>query len=106
MADDSRSVRAAIDRNSLVLGAGLDRILLALSGGGYEYPDIANKPFELVLAFNNNENIKLKDPDEHSPLPYFSSTGELTDLQHRVIAGSSVETTFPVNPADLKETEN
>src|ERR1700688_57844 len=95
MADQSRSVIEAIDR-----------IRLALGSGGYEYPDIANPPFEQVLAFNNNEDITLKDPDEHSPLPYFSSHGVLTDLQHRVIEGSRVETTFPVDPKDLAETEN
>jgi hypothetical protein len=104
MAKQSRSLIQAIDTQSLVLGEGLNRILQVLSGGGgvnYHYPAIANGPFEQVLAFNNNETIVLKGPNK---APYFSSHGELTDLQHRLIEGSRVETTFPVDPAQFGET--
>jgi hypothetical protein len=100
----SRSLIQAIDTQSLVLGEGLNRILQVLSHGGgisYEYPAIANGPFEQVLAFNNNEEIQLKGPNKS---PHFSSHGELTDLQHRVIPGSRVETTFPVDPAQFGDT--
>ena len=100
MGHQSRSVIEAIDRIRLVLERGEDG-----EGGGYEYPKIANGPYEQVLAFNNDEHITLKLPDEHSKTPYFSSHGVLTDLQHVVIEGSRVETTFPVDPKDLAETE-
>jgi hypothetical protein len=106
MGNQSKSVIQAMDRNTFVLGRGLDRILAVLSGnggegGGYEYPAIANGPIEQVLAFNNNETITLKGPNKS---PHFSSHGVLTDLQHRVIEGSKVETTFPVDPATFPQT--
>lgn len=83
----------------------LDRIgdILALLGGpvSFNYPEIANGPVEEVLAFNNDEFIKLVGGD--TPTPYFSSIGVLTNLQHRILQGSKVETTFPVDPATLPE---
>lgn len=87
----SRSVVDAIDKVRESLGA--------LGIGEYEYPNIANGPIEDVLAFNNDEHIKLVE-DAKLGL-HFSSRGTLTDLQHRPIPGSAVETTFPVNPADF-----
>src|SRR6185503_12158518 len=85
----------------------LDRIYEALSGhavgngGGVEHPNIANGPVEHVLAFNNDEHIALKGPDN---APYFSSHGPLTDLQGNVLPGTRVATTFPVDPTKFGET--
>jgi hypothetical protein len=86
----------------------LDRIYEALSGhavgnggGGVEHPNIANGPVEHVLAFNNDEHIALKGPDN---APYFSSHGPLTDLQGTVLPGTRVATTFPVDPSKFDET--
>lgn len=87
----SRSVVDAIDKVRESLGA--------LGVGGYEYPNIANGPIEEVLAFNNDEHIKLVE-DAKVGL-HFSSRGTLTDLQHRPIPDSAVETTFPVNKKDF-----
>jgi hypothetical protein len=67
------------------------------------YPQIANGPYEQVLAFNNNEHISLQGVADGKP--HFSSHGQLTDLKHRVLAGSRVETTFPVDPTKLPDTK-
>jgi hypothetical protein len=69
--------------------------------GEYEYSAIGNGPVELVLAFNNDEFIKLLGPDH---APYFSSHGPLTDLDGNAIPGSRVATTFPVDPSKFGET--
>jgi hypothetical protein len=69
--------------------------------GDFEYPDIGNGPNELVLAFNNDEFIKLLGPDYE---PYFSSHGPLTDLHGNVLPGTRVATTFPVDPSKFGET--
>jgi hypothetical protein len=86
----------------------LDKIYEALSGhtgggggGGAEHPKIANGPVEIVLAFNNDEHIALKGPDN---APYFSSHGPLTDLYGNVLPGTRVATTFPVDPTKFNET--
>lgn len=94
MADQSRSVVEALDRI---------RDALVLSGypRDIEYPRIANGPIEHVLAFNNNEIIALKGPND---APYFSSHGPLTDVHGNVLPGSRVATTFPVDPAKFNET--
>jgi hypothetical protein len=93
MAEQSRTLLEALD--------GIRDALAAGQSGNIEYPQIANGPVEHVLAFNNDEYIALKDPEgEH---PYFSSHGVLTDLQHRVLPGSKVETTFPVDRSKLGE---
>jgi hypothetical protein len=65
---------------------------------GIEFPDVANGPVEEVLAFNNDERIKLTN---YPAAPYFSSHGPLTDLRGNVLPGSRVETTFPVNPSSI-----
>ncbi len=93
MAEQSRTLLDALD--------GIRDALAAGQSGNIEYPQIANGPVEHVLAFNNDEYIALKDPEgEH---PYFSSHGVLTDLQHRELPGSKVETTFPVDRSKLGE---
>ena len=74
----------------------LDGIRHALTGHhtGIDYPKIKNGPVEQVLAFNNIEQIVLKDAA--GAHPHFSSHGELSDLNHNVLPFSKVETTFPV----------
>jgi hypothetical protein len=93
MSDESKNVIAALD--------GIRNVLASYSGSTIDYPQIANGPVEQVLAFNNNEFIALKDPT--TPNPYFSSHGILTDLLHRPLPGSKVETTFPVDLAQLPD---
>ena len=94
MSDRSRSVIEALDRM---------RNVLVPSGypGNIEYPWIVNGPVEHVLAFNNDEHIRLEGPDDE---PYFSSHGPLTDLHGIVLPGSRVATTFPVDPSKFGET--
>jgi len=91
-ADESRSVIAAL--NSI-------RDVLASHGGpdGIDLIQLANGPVERVLGFNNDEHIALKDANTKKP--YFSSHGVLTDLKHKVLPGSKVETTFPVDPVKI-----
>lgn len=84
----------------------LDRIgdAIATAGGAVniQYPGIRNGPVELVLAFNNDETIALKDHKTDNP--YFSSGGQLTDLRGSTLPGSEVRTTFPVIKGNLGET--
>jgi hypothetical protein len=91
----SQNVVEALDR----IG---NAIATAASTVNIEYPGITNGPVEIVLAFNNDETIALKD--HTTPAPYFSSGGVLTDLRGVVLPGSKVETTFPVDPAKLPQT--
>jgi hypothetical protein len=84
----SRSVTEAIDRSTDVL----ERIA-SLSVRNIEYPLIAF-PLEHVLAFNNNEHSFLRGIKENKP--YFTSNGTLSDLNHNLLPGSSVQSTFPV----------
>lgn len=77
------------------------REILASTLGGIEFPQLANGPVEQVLAFNNNEFIVLKDPNGKKP--YFSSHGPLTDLSHKILPGTRVATTFPIDPDNLAE---
>src|SRR5260370_5433202 len=72
-----------------------------IGGAVIEYPKIANGPVEGVLAFNNNEYIALKGPNE---APFFSSHGPLTDLQGNTLPGTRLGTTFPVDPKTFPET--
>jgi hypothetical protein len=94
MATESRTVVEALDRigNAITTSTGVVNI---------EYPDIRNGPVELVLAFNNDEVIQLKDHTTANP--YFSSGGILTDLRGRPLPGSEVRTTFPVDVANLPD---
>jgi hypothetical protein len=94
MANQSRSIIEAIDNLR-------DGLVLSGYPGNTEYQRIANGPVEHVLAFNNDEHIVLKGPDN---APYFSSHGPLTDLHGNVLPGSRVATTFPVNPTQFNET--
>lgn len=109
----SKSVVEALDRNTESVEGIRRAIELCCAGsdrkGEYLYPKIANGPVEEVIAFNNIEHIALKDvkvvngkvvPGKD---PHFSSHGTLTDLQLNDIPGSAVETTFPINPANVGE---
>ncbi|HSE19897.1 MAG TPA: hypothetical protein VLB46_22740 [Pyrinomonadaceae bacterium] len=69
-----------------------------------DYSRIKNGPVEHVLAFNNDEFIELKNATTKNP--YFSSRGVLTNLHHRELPGSKVETTFPVDPDKIGESFN
>lgn len=96
-----------MNRSKSVVEA-LDRIREEMSSAiVLEYPNIANGPIETVLAFNNNELISLVEDlsDPRRPNIYFHTKDRpLTDLQHNIIPGSLVNTTFPVNPAELPQT--
>jgi hypothetical protein len=87
----------------------------------FSYPNITSRgEKEHVLAFNNDEHISLRNlpanVDQLRPAdlnriaahknawPYFSSHGPLTDLHGKILRGSRVETTFPVNPAQFGDT--
>jgi hypothetical protein len=91
MSDEQRTIVDALDGIRDVIGS---------FGGGIEYPQLANGPVEEVLAFNNNEFIVLKDP---AGSPYFSSHGPLTDLNHKILPGTRVATTFPIDPGYSKQ---
>lgn len=94
MAERSKSVIEALDRLREAVGPYTGDV-------DFDHPEIANGPVEVVLAFNNDEYIKLVDATGDNP--HFSSTGHLTDLQHRKLEGSKVETTFPVDRSKLGE---
>ncbi len=102
MADESKSVIEALDRIRAVLGSSNGNDGNADGDITADHPQIANGPVEVVLAFNNDEFIKLENATGNSP--YFSSHGVLTDLQHRELPGSKVETTFPVEREKLPDT--
>jgi hypothetical protein len=112
MAGKSRSVTEAIDRTTEVLERivslpvpdikvveAIDRstevlkAIASLSFRNIEYPLIAF-PLEHVLAFNNNEHSFLRGIKENKP--YFTSNGTLSDLNHNLLPGSKVQSTFPV----------
>src|ERR1041384_489520 len=94
-ADEKKAVLDAVDS--------LRKDLKSYRAAGIiDYPQIANGPVEVVLAFNNDEHIKLLGTDK---APYFSSHGPLTDLDGNKIPGTRVATTFPVDPKKFNETE-
>lgn len=101
MTKRSTSVIQALDQiqNTIAqcCGGGSD----SLPCGTAEYQQLAIGPFEKVFAFNNDETIQLHN--DHLGL-YFSSHGVLTDLCHKVLPGSKVETTFPVDPNQFPDT--
>jgi len=106
---DSRSIAEALEKIRQSNTDSLDGIRRAIElccagpdrKGEYLYPEIANGPVEQVIAFNNDEHIELKEATGKNP--HFSSHGTLTDLQHNPIPGSTVETTFPIDPANVGE---
>lgn len=99
MATKSDTIREALDK---IYDALEDHYNGGGDGaGGPERPNIENGPVEIVLAFNNDEHIALKGPDN---APYFSSHGPLTDLNGKVYPGTRVATTFPVDPTKFNET--
>jgi hypothetical protein len=134
MTDKSNSLTEALDRLretlAALLPAGMPRhghdeaafgtIDDALKA--FSYPNIASGKKEHVLAFNNDEHISLRGlpddinnirqaqlkqiHDKPSTWPFFSSHGPLTDLHGRVLRGSRVETSFPVDPLLFGDTGN
>jgi hypothetical protein len=99
MADQTKPCQEP-EKRSIVNALDGIRDMIASFAGGIEFPQLANGPVEEVLAFNNNEFIVLKDPTGN---PYFSSHGPLTDLNHKIIPGTRVATTFPIDPTSLDE---
>ncbi len=132
MYDKSHSVMEALDRMreelAEVLPEGTLRpprdegdfgdIDAALKTFGYTHIHSGRK--EHVLAFNNDEHISLRNlpanvdnlrpadlgklAEDRNKWPYFSSHGPLTDLHGRVLRGTRVETTFPVDPSQFGDT--
>jgi hypothetical protein len=96
MADKSKTVTESVDRMRNVLEQKFQ-----YGAGIIDFPRIANGPVEHVLAFNNDETIKLDGPDDK---PFFSSHGPLTDLHGNALPGTWVATTFPVDPDQFGET--
>lgn len=99
MSDQNRNVINSLNaiRDAILAAGGGD----ALPCGTADYPQLKNGPDEVVLAFNNNETIKLVQKGKQL---YFSSHGVLTDLCHKELPGTKVETTFPVRLEDFAGT--
>jgi len=68
-----------------------------------EQPQLTIGPMEHVLAFKINEHHFLKDAD--TPTPHFSNQGYFSDLQGRVLNGSSCRTGLKIHIQNLPETE-
>ena len=93
---DSENVVQALDRIRYTLEhrVGDDVVI--------EYPHLAIGPVEHVLAFKINEHHTLRDTD--TPTPYFSNQGYFSDLQGRVLQGSSCRTSLRVEASKIGET--
>src|ERR1044071_10378921 len=122
MADDSKSVVDALDRIRDVLERRdndtdvkdqlkllVDLVeqlkpLVALAQhpspyvGNFHFPFVATQPDEHVLAFHNEEIVRLREPEKQDPKFdfYLSSTGSLTDLYHVPLEGTHMETNVPL----------
>jgi len=122
MADDSKSVVDALDRIRDVLERRdndtdvkdqlkllVDLVeqlkpLVALAQhpspyvGNFHFPFVATQPDEHVLAFHNEEIVRLREPEKQDPKFdfYLSSTGSLTDLYHVLLEGTHMETNVPL----------
>ncbi|HEV7892445.1 MAG TPA: hypothetical protein VGP08_17505 [Pyrinomonadaceae bacterium] len=110
MADKSRGVGEALDRIRGALDdlAGqLKPIALAAHSspyvGNFNFPFVATRPEEHVLAFHNEEIVRLRVPDAPEPKFdfYLSSDGSLTDLYHIPIPGTHMETNVPLKFSDF-----
>jgi hypothetical protein len=69
-----------------------------------EYPQLTIGPMEHVLAFKINEHHFLKDANTFTP--HFSNQGYFSDLDGRVLRGSSCRTSLKVDITKLPETEH
>jgi hypothetical protein len=101
MADESKSVVDALDRIRDVLGG-----LAGHPGpyiGNFNFPFVATREEEHVLAFHNEEIVRLREPKKPDPKFdfYLSSTGSLTDLYHIPIPGTHMETNVPLKFSDF-----
>lgn len=129
MAGNSKSVRDALDRISEVierkaadsaievkaqlklLADLVDQLrpLLAIAQhpspyvGNIHFPFVATRENEHVLAFHNEEVVRLRQPDKPDQKLdfYLSSTGFLTDLYHVPLKGTHMETNVPLKIADF-----
>lgn len=96
MTHQSKTVRKALDNIRYVLEYEVP------SGVTIEYPHLSTGPVEHVLVFNIKEHHTLKDTG--TPTPYFSNQGYFTDVQSRVLAGSSCKTSLAVDASKLATT--
>jgi len=71
--------------------------------GNIHFPFVATREEEHVLAFHNEEIVKLREPKTPNPnFDFFlSSTGFLTDLYHVPLAGTHMETNVPLKFSDF-----
>jgi len=71
--------------------------------GNINFPFVATRPEEHVLAFHNEEIVRLREPKKPDPkLDFFlSSTGSLTDLYHVPLEGTHMETNVPLKFSDF-----
>src|SRR2546423_2576814 len=116
MADSSKSVVDAIDRIRDALGHKVPDDVIDIIGqlkllvehpspyvGNINFPFVATRPEEHVLAFHNEEIVRLREPDTPDPKFdfYLSSDGSLTDLYHVPIPGTHMETNVPLKFSDF-----
>jgi hypothetical protein len=94
MAAKGRTIIAALDEIR-------DAIILNSSSGGIGLPQLANGP-EKVLGFNVRTTITLIPAAP--PIPsYFSTQGEIANLNGKVLKGSRAEASLPTDPAGLPQ---
>src|ERR1041384_1621656 len=94
---ESKSVVDALDRIRYSLEHNVTHDVII------EQPQLTIGPVEHVLAFKINEHHFLKDFD--TPTPHFSNQGYFSDLEGRVLRGSSCRTGLKVPISKLPETE-
>lgn len=71
--------------------------------GNFNFPFVATREEEHVLAFHNEEIVRLREPktpDSKFDF-YLSSTGTLTDLYHVPLEGTHMETNVPLKFSDF-----
>lgn len=71
--------------------------------GNFHFPFVATREEEHVLAFHNEEIVRLREPKKPDPTFDFflSSTGSLTDLYHVPLEGTHMETNVPLKFSDF-----
>lgn len=96
MANESESVVQALDniRNTLTHKVPDEAVI--------EYQHLAIGPKERILAFSIKEHHTLKGTN--TPTPFFSNQGYFSDLQGRVLPGSSCRTSLAVDASKLGNT--
>lgn len=94
---ESKSVVDALDRIRYSLEHDVPHEVII------EQPQLTIGPTEHVLAFKINEQHFLRDAN--TPTPHFSNQGYFSDLEGRVLRGSSCRTGLKVHISNLPETE-